>query len=59
MVEDILSSVVPDPATVELSVNAVPSCCHSYEKSVLLPSVAVAYKLKVCVAPEATVSPEG
>ena len=54
VVEDILSSVVADPATVELSVNAVPSCCHSYDKLELVPSVAVAYKLKVCVAPAAT-----
>ena len=54
-----LSSVVADPATVELSVNAVPSCCHSYDKPVLLPSVAVAYKLKVCVTPVAIVASSG
>ena len=54
-----LSSVVADPATVELSVSAVPSCCHSYDKSSVVLSVAVAYKLKVCVRPEATVSSKG
>ena len=58
VVEDILSCVVADPATVELSLNSVPSCDHWYEKSVV-PSVAVAYKLKVWVAPDATVSSAG
>ena len=59
MVEDILSCVVPDPATVELLVNAVPFCCHSYDKLSVVLSVAVANKLKVWVRPDATVSSTG
>ena len=37
----------------------MPFCCHSYEKSVSVPSETVANTLKVWVAPAATNEPTG